>query len=189
MHIPNQFPKFESSNALIVVMGSQRGILYHAADGRMDIIGTVEQPTPRYSDREGQFYHSGGGRFMGAGSVYENNNVEHTRKFFKKAANEIYRVIRTYDINHTYVFEPPYAKGAATLALRPLLRDSVELVRYGNFLHAPALTLLAYIKETGERILDPTDPESVSDAVNAEEKRKILRNARMAQEVIGSPAR
>ncbi len=185
MQIPHQFPRFESHNALIVVMGSQRGILYLAADGRIDIIGTVEQPTTRYSDREGHFYHSSGGRFFGTGGVYEENSIEHTRRFFRKAANEICRVVQAYDIDHTYVFEPPYAKGTATLALRPLLRDSVELVRYGNFLHATALTLLTYISESREAVLDPGDPRSVADGGNADEKRRILENAMRAQEVIG----
>ena len=185
MQIPHQFPRFESHNALIVVMGSQRGILYLAADGRIDIIGTVEQPTARYSDREGHFYHSGGGRLFGTGGVYEDNSIERTRRFFKKAANEVYRVVKAYDIDHTYVFEPPYAKGTATLSLRPLLRDSVELVRYGNFLHATALTLLSYIHEAQHDVVNPADPSSVADGNNADEKRRILENAMRAPEVIG----
>jgi hypothetical protein len=187
MHIPHQLPQFKGQTALLVVMGSQRGLLYIASEGRIDIIGTVEQPVARYSDREGQFYHSSGGQFFGSGGGYEDNNIERVRRFFKKTANEVFRVIRAYDVDHTYVFEPPYAKGAVTLALRPFIRDRVELVRYGNFLHAPATLLLSYIARA-EDTLDPANPASVEAEANAAEKRRILAHAQQAREVIGNIA-
>lgn len=185
MQIPHQLPQFYNQNALIVVMGSQRGLLYLASDGRIDIIGTVEQPPARYTDREGYFMNSGGGFVYASGAVYEDNNIERVRRFFKKVAHEVFRVIEAHEITHTYVFEPPYAKGAVTMALRPIVARDVELVRYGNYLHAPATVLLKYIQTSAEPALDPADPESVADEENAAEKRQILENAARAQAVIG----
>lgn len=188
MQIPMQLPQFKDQNALLVVMGSQRGILYLASDGRVEIIGTVEQPTARYTDREGFFMHSGNGLVYGSGSVYEDKNIERVRRFFKKAANEIYRVMRAYDVTHVYVFEPTYAKGAVTLALRPLVADRVELVRYGNYLHAPATVLMSFIQHAHDSSVDPADPQSVGNEENAEEKRRLLANAMQARSVIGESA-
>lgn len=186
MHIPMRSIQFTGENVLIVVMGSQRGLLYLAGDGNIDIIGTVDQPTPEYSDREGYFMHSGNGMVYGSGSVYEDKNIERVRRFFKRAAQEIFRIMRTYDIARIYVFEPLYAKGAVTETLRPLVRDDVTLVRYGNYLHEPATTLISFIErsERGER--DPSDPATVDmNEKHAEEKRKILAHAMQAREVIG----
>ncbi|MEX0918130.1 MAG: hypothetical protein WDZ93_03165 [Candidatus Paceibacterota bacterium] len=185
MQIPYQLPQFNRQNVLMVVMGSQRGLLYLAADGMVDIIGTIEQPADRYSDREGHFLHSGRGMLLGSGSVYEDKNIERVRRFFQKAANEVYRVMRAYDVQHVYIFEPAYTKGAVTLALRPLARERIKLVRYGNYLHTPATLLLEFIERSNDQRPDPADPASVEESENAEEKRKILAHALEAQRVIG----
>lgn len=186
MHIPMRSSQFNGQNVLIVVMGTQRGLLYLAGDGNIDIIGTVEEPTPTYSDREGYFMHSGNGRVYGSGSVYEEKNIEQVRRFFKRAAEEISRVVRTYDISRTYIFEPLYAKGAVTETLRPLAHDDVALVRYGNYLHEPATTLLTFIEHHEHGHRDPADPASVEgNDAHAIEKRKILAHALQAREVIG----
>lgn len=184
MQIPMQLPQFYNQNVLFVVMGSQRGILYFASDGTMEIIGTVEQPTPRYSDREGYFARSGHGYRYGGGSAYEENNVEQIRRFFRKAANEVYRVMRTHDIDHVYVYEPAYAKGAVTMTLKPLVDDRVELVRYGNYIHAAPTTLLGLLQQAHDVEIDPADPASVGDEENADEKRSVLAHAAQAREVI-----
>lgn len=184
-----QLLQFKGDTALLVVMGSQRGLLYLASNGQIDIIGTVEQPEPRYSDREGHFMHTGRGMQFGSGSVYEENNIERVRRFFKTAAEEIHRIVRMYGVTHTYVFEPHYAKGAVTETLLPLEGGSVELVRFGNYLHAPATRLIEFIQQAHEPVYDPADPETVSrEAEGAEEKRKILTHAMQARSVVGGRA-
>lgn len=186
MHIPRQLPQFTGRTALIVVMGTQRGLVYLATDGRIDIVGTVEQPQARYTDREGFFMNAGNGMIFGSGAVYEDHNIERIRRFYKQVAREVHRMVRTYDIDHTFVFEPPYAKGAVTQALRRVLHDRIELVRYGNYLHAPATVLLQYIARAHEPEHDPADPASVQDTRTArsEERRKILTHAAQARDVI-----
>lgn len=189
MYIPMQLLQFNGDTALLVVMGSQRGLLYLASNGQIDIIGTVEQSEARYSDREGHFMHTGHGMQYSSGSVYEDNNIERIRRFFKTAAEEVNRIVRMYGVTHTYVFEPNYAKGAVTETLLPLVNGEVELVRFGNFLHSPATKLIEFIQNAHEPAHDPTDPESIAeDTSRAGEKRKILINAMRAREVVGRHA-
>lgn len=186
MYIPMQLLQFNGDTALLVVMGSTRGLLYLATNGQLDIIGTVEQPEARYRDCERYSTHIGRGMQLGSGLASEDNNVERVRRFFTNAAREIERVVRMYGVAHTYIFEPHYAKGFITESLRSLLDNQVELVRFGNYLHTPATKLIEYIERAHEHVYDPADPNSVSEGREGDlEKGSIFAHAMQVRGVVG----
>lgn len=185
MKIPQQLPQFEDQQVLLIVVGSQSGILYSAADGEIDSIQTIQQPTPRYTDREG-FFASMRKGFGRSGSVYEDDKVQQTRKFFKKVANEVHVLLQKQTITQIYIFEPPHTKGYLTTALRELSSVKVDLVKYGNYIHTPPLSLIEFIQQLLDRSIDPAEPDSVNDnEKNTSERRRLLAIAKQARQFIG----
>lgn len=187
MKISNQLPQFKDQRVLFVVVGRQSGILYLAENGEIDSIQTIQQPTPRYTDREGFFSSMRRGYFSRSGSVYENDKVQQTRKFFKKVTGVIHTLLQRQTITQIYVFEPPHTKGYLTSKVRQISPIQIELVKYGNYMHASPLMLIEFVQQYLDHSIDPTEPESVSDQEeNSNEKKRLLAIAKQARQFISS---
>lgn len=180
MQIPNAYPQFIDTPVLLAVVGRERGKLYFAQNGIIELITAENELSPNYSDREGFFMRRGEGVLYGGGAPYDGNNESARNRFIEKVVDDLRATTKATHVRQVYLFEPKYLKGAITKALKEKTdRVRVLLVSYGNFVSDHPRKLLERIAHLDDPRYKPGDPESVAQGANAEEKRKILQKTRL----------
>lgn len=176
MRIKDTHPQFDAQPALFAVLGKEKGILYLAYKGSIERVATVEEPAAEYSDREGFFMSSGNGMFYGAGEPYDGNEVQSRAHFIDKVVHELRRHIDEHKVHLVYLYEPEHLKNGITDVLdRETNNVTIITVAYGTFLNeSPTDLLERLVKSEYYSQPDPSDPSSVKDSPNADEKRRIL---------------
>lgn len=174
MKIPQALPQFKDTETIIVVIASERGVLYKAVNGTIDEMADMTETAPQYSDREGFFMRSGGGMQYGSGEPYDDTASADHKKLIDQVVDELQEIVNKNEIKKLYLFEPEHHKGQLTEALKVKIDIPATLVDFGNFIETDALVLLEKINKFENPPYDPSDPSSVEGKENAEEKRKIL---------------
>ncbi len=178
MQIPNTLPQFIAERALLVVSAKEQGRLYQASDGVIEEVVKVEEHPERYSDREGFFFRSGYGRHYGSGAPMEEHKQENIRAFVSAISEELNEAIKDLQPDVLYFFQPEHLKGYLENAIKNPQHIPTHAVAYGNFVDETPHALLERIKDYHDDSIDPSDPASVKDEPNAEEKRKLLEKGR-----------
>ena len=178
MQIPQKFPQFTNEKALVIVSAKEQGVLYRVADGVITQVVKVEEHPAGPSDREGFFFRSGFGSHFGSGGPDAQDDSENVRDFVKAVANELNEAIRVIEPTVVYIFQPAHFKGYLEPVIKNPSHIPIEVVKYGNYVHETPLQILEHIVAYIDDSIDPSDPASVADESNAEEKRKILQKGR-----------
>ena len=147
MKIQQQLPQFNHENALLIVAGKQTGVLYHAAEGRIEKLEALEEETPRYSDREGFFASGSGAKPFTSGAVYEENKQEIIKKFAKKLSREADRIVRDKNINAVYLFTPDYTTHELNQDLSREVQSKIKHTFLGNYADLHPFKLLGKIQD------------------------------------------
>jgi hypothetical protein len=174
MKIPKQLPQFNNEKAFIVVSAKEKGIVYVAHNGTLELIAEVEEHPETYSDKEGFFLQSGPNSVYGSGAPLEVNEEHNIKRFVHAIANELNTLISAQNPHVVYLFYPEYLKGYIEKIIKNPKRTPTCVIAYGNFLHLKPLSFLRHIQAVSDIKPDPADPASVPNGPNAEEKRKIL---------------
>lgn len=148
MNIQKQLPQFNKQTALLIVTGSQKGVIYLAAAGVIEKIGAVDEPVEKYSDREEFFVSKGGEGDYTSGSVYEDNKQEHIKKFAKKISAEADRFVQEKGVDTVYLFVPDYVIHELNRTLTSRVKEMVQEKFKGNFVEEHPFKLLEKIKKT-----------------------------------------
>lgn len=174
MKIPQELLQFTDERALIIVSAKEEGVLYHAHDGLVEeVVNVAEHPGER-SDREGFFFRSGYGKYLGSGGPEENDSEENLRVFVSSIASELNEAIADIKPTVMYFFQPQHLKGYLEEAIKNPNHIPMHTVKYGNHVHDAPLKLVEHIHAYHHDEPDPSDPSSVADGPGAEEKRRIL---------------
>lgn len=174
MKIPKQLPQFGNEKAFIVVSAKEKGLVYVAHNGEIELIAEVEEHPETYSDKEGFFLQSGPGSVFGSGAPLEINEAHNIKQFVRAIADELNTLIATQDPSVMYLFYPEHLKGYLEKVLKNPKHIPAKVIAYGNFLHLEPLSFLRQIQAVSDSKPDPSDPASVPDGPHASEKRKIL---------------
>lgn len=174
MQIPNSLPQFIGERVLLVVSAKEHGRLYQAYDGMLEEVVNVEEHPETTSDREGFFARSGYGQRFGSGSPEEFNKQETIRTFVKSIAQELNEAMKDLHPNALYLFQPEHLKGYLEHEIKNPDHIPVHAVAYGNFVDEKPLRLLEHVAAFHNDAHDATDPSSVADGPDAEEKRRLL---------------
>ncbi len=145
MKIQMQLPQFNHEPALLIVTAKQHGVFYIAHEGVLDKASVLEEPTKKYSDREG-FFSSFGTGYTASGSVYEENKQEVIRKFSKMAAAEAERLVRERGVGAIYLFVPDYVSGEFNRDLPGSLKGLIRETFTGNYVDEHPFKLLEKIQ-------------------------------------------
>ena len=178
MQIPKQLPQFVGETALIIVSAKEQGVLYKATDGVIEQVVKVEEHPEAPSDREGFFFRSGFGRQLGSGGPDAQDDTETIRGFVRSIAEELNEAIKEVRPSVIYFFQPQHLKGYLEDEVKNPQHIPTHIVQFGNFVHESPLDILKHVMAYHDDSIDPSDPASVKDEPNAEEKRKILEKGR-----------
>ena len=178
MQIPQKLPQFTGETALIVVSAKEQGVLYQAADGVIEQVATVEEHPEAPSDREGFFFRSGFGKQLGSGGPDAQDDTETVREFVRSISEELNGAIKAVQPTVIYFFQPQHLKGYLENEIKNPTHIPTHVVQFGNYVHETPLEILEHIAAYHDDVIDPSDPTSVKDEPNAEEKRKILEKGR-----------
>jgi hypothetical protein len=69
--IPQDLPQFSRQAALILALGWQEAVLYHAVNGRIELVEKLKEARPAYSDKEGHFKTRSHGKVIRSGAPRE----------------------------------------------------------------------------------------------------------------------
>lgn len=172
----------ETKNALVVVSAKEHGKLYRIADGELSIYEYVEEHPPQYSDNEGFFFRSSGGKELGSGAPREEDDAQNIKRYMKAIESELRAALVAVQPERVYLFEPEHLKGLVVAHLVNPHHIPIETVAYGNFVQHSPSEIVAMLEKHLESASDPSDPQSVAGEPNAEEKRKILETGRLRDE-------
>lgn len=161
MHIPEKYPQFLDSEALLIVAGKTIGVIYRIKDGAVTKVETLEQPLESYSDDEGFFF---GGAGASGGAPKERDDVEaHIHELRKRIGEELDRLVKQESARVLYVFEPEHLKGRIIEELQQHPDLTIHSVAYGNFQHETPLQLLERIDAYSQAHTVDTDVDFEQD--------------------------
>ncbi len=146
MKIPNEYPKFINKSALLIVLGREDGTLYLASNGFIDKITEFGVRIPKYSDREGFFLRSGGGRLLGTGSVYEPKIKMVERRFLNDFSEKIKKILKENKVTEIYLFSPKFMHTYFEQEIPPKYLKMVRCKFNGNYRKNHPLELLDKIR-------------------------------------------
>jgi len=146
MQIQKGLPQFDEGIALLLVVGTQEGIIYRASDGVIEEAGRVKEETPHYSDREGFFASGGGGKMYASGAVRELNKDAVRKKFAQKYVEKIREAAGTALIAEVYLFSPRYTLPAIKKELPAKLQKIIHGTLPGHYIDKHPFDLLRMIK-------------------------------------------
>lgn len=178
MKIPQKLKQFTEEKALLIVSAKEQGLLYVANDGVIEQVVNINEHPEVPSDNEGFFFRSGYGKHYGSGGPDAGSGVEDLRTFVKAIAEELNEAIIAEKPDVLYFFQPEHLQGYLESAIKNPTHIPTHVVKLGNFHHATPLELIEFIEEYHDESIDPSDPASVGDEPNAEEKRKLLEKGR-----------
>ncbi|MCR4279919.1 MAG: host attachment protein [Candidatus Komeilibacteria bacterium] len=147
MQISNKYPQFDKSSALLIVTGRQEAKIYLATKGTIEEIDNLKVSNPRYSDREGFFMNSGGGKTLGSGSVYEDHHEDVIKEFLKDLENDLVEMDNKHQPEQYYLFTPDYMAKQVRDSLPNGAENKVKLVVQGNYVKEHPFTLLDKINQ------------------------------------------
>ncbi len=174
MQIPNTLPQFAGHKVLLVVTAKEQGVLYTAADGQIEQVVKVEEHPEARSDNEGFFFRSGYGRHYGSGAPLEEDKEENLRTFVNSVTEELNEAVRVEQPDIIYFFHPAHLKGYLENSIKNPGKTELHVVKMGNFIHETPIQLIEHIRDYHDDTHDPSDPASVADGPNADEKRRLL---------------
>lgn len=163
MLIPQTYPQFLDSEALIIVAGKLKGVIYRIADGEILEVNTLEEQITSLSDDEGFFF--GGGTHGGGSPKDRTDEDEYVHKLRKQIATELDTLVQKESAQVLYVFEPEHLKGRIVEELQKHGHLHIHTVAYGNFVDESPLQLL-------ERINTFINSGTVSTSVDFDEDLK-----------------
>ncbi|HMA78809.1 MAG TPA: hypothetical protein VKP88_06830 [Candidatus Paceibacterota bacterium] len=145
MQIPQKFPQFVDSEALIIVAGKTIGSIYRMKDGEIELLETLEKQLESLSDDEGFFF--GGSNGAGGYPKERNDEDEYIKQLRKNIATELDQLIARESTGVLYVFEPEHLKGRIVDKLQEHPQLTVHVVDYGNYHDEPLMELLERIAQ------------------------------------------
>ena len=178
MKIPQKLPQFIDQKVLLVVSAKEQGSLYVASNGEISQVVKVGEHPEAPSDREGFFFRSGFGKHYGSGGPDAGSGVEDLRTFVKSIAEELNEAIMAEKPDVLYFFQPEHLQGYLESVIKNPTHIPTHVVKLGNFHHATPIELIEFIEKYHDNSVDPSDPASVGNEPNAEEKRKLLEKGR-----------
>lgn len=173
MQIPQALPQFTNEKALFVVTAKERGVLYLVHEGTIEKLEAVAEHPPSHSDDEG-FFFGGNTGIPAGGAPKETDDAHNFKQYLNVIVSELEAVIKERQPDRIYFFEPEHLHGAVAEAMTDSQHTPLETVATGNYVDDHPTTLLEHWQAVYENEPDPTDPASVENEANAEEKRKIL---------------
>lgn len=160
--------------ALVVVSAKEHGKIYVLENGDLKGLSYTEERAPTYSDNEGFFTRSTGGIQLGSGNVLETNDEHNLQQYIKAITEELSDVVAKQSPEVVFVIEPEHLKGLIKANIVTGTNLVVEEVAYGNYVEKEADEILDLVRTALTQEKDPSDPASVADEDDAEEKRRIL---------------
>jgi hypothetical protein len=142
MQIPKNLPQFYIKNTILIVTGKQQLIVYQAYKGKIEKIFSDEIDKVKYSDREGFFLNSGGGKTYGSGATekdIKNIKINEFIKIFKKDVNNL---LKKYKSPEIYIFSPAYIMEELEKKLLTNYQKNIIMQFEGNYCnHHPSKLL------------------------------------------------
>ncbi|MFW5871975.1 MAG: host attachment protein [bacterium] len=157
MKIPQEYPQFEEKNTLLVVMGTNHGIIYQAKDGTLEKIDELLVEEPEYSDNEGMFKRGGGDQTT-YGSVLESKKEEYQKRFSKDLAEKVLDLSKKGNLEQIYLFYPKMMSHLVEEDWNENLKKIILVKFDGNYTKESPTELLEKIKNKREND-DKKDPE------------------------------
>lgn len=178
MEIPNGMHRSEGERALFVVAAKQTGKLYYLAGSKLVEIAAVDVPTPRYSDREGQFVSRGNMGTYHTGAAYEPKDQESKKKFLKEITRKIKEVTEKRKIDAVYMFVPNYSVKELRDMLPSPAADKLRFTFLGNYVKLAPLELLRKIDEKLASLKDKSEPLNPAEAQILKRPKETTRTAK-----------
>lgn len=164
-----------TGTALVVVSGKEHGVIFIRTHNELTPAEYVAKHPQEYSDNEGFFFRNSNGNQTGSGSVLEVDSAHNIKRYIKAITEELHQLVTEQKPQAILIFEPEHLKGLIVEHLPNSNHIPIAVVDYGNFVQKTTeeieTRIEAWFHEDDE---DPTDPASVENGPNAEEKRKIL---------------
>ncbi len=146
MKIRDEISRLGIGNALLVVMGSHRGILHELKGDEINQADDIRVDTPVYSDNEGMF-RGGAPGGAGYGSVLELKKGEAQKDFSKLIAGKVKEALAQGGIASVYLYAPLEMKSLIDADWDNEMKRAVKARFDGNYVSESPVKLLEMIKD------------------------------------------
>ncbi|MEK7561087.1 MAG: hypothetical protein AAB539_03990 [Patescibacteria group bacterium] len=147
MQIQKELPQFNEAAALLLVTGTQEGVIYRASQGTIEEVARVKEETPHYSDREGFFASRGHGQTFATGAVRELDKGVVRKKFARAFVGKIRETAAGMPVAEVYIFSPRYTLPAIKSELPAEFQKILQGAFAGHYIDKHPFDLLRMIKE------------------------------------------
>ncbi|PIR89132.1 MAG: hypothetical protein COU07_02790 [Candidatus Harrisonbacteria bacterium CG10_big_fil_rev_8_21_14_0_10_40_38] len=133
--IPETLKSFSSTPSLLLVAGTSGARFFVVSPTGLTEVDSFFIDKPKYSDNEGFFVRSGGGKRFGSGSVKVENSNELLSRFVNSFADRSKKLINSYKyLNKVFLFVPSHLAPIVRSSLPKDAKNKLVAVISGNYL-------------------------------------------------------
>ncbi|OHA22077.1 MAG: hypothetical protein A3G52_03005 [Candidatus Taylorbacteria bacterium RIFCSPLOWO2_12_FULL_43_20] len=159
--ISNKLKQFTRNPSMIIVVGRQEAVIYHASNGSVSLKDSFKFPTPRYSDNEGHFKTRVGGGVVRSGSARELNDEIMVGNFTRMLKARLESLKVDANFKKVYFFSPDHLRRHFMETMPKPLKDRVVDCISGNFFKFHPIDLVKKIMENADvKIVKPISKEA-----------------------------